>query len=245
MLLERTDSSPTGSSMAPANARGPSLACVDDRPGARSSGRVAAADPAWPTFLDDLDCCPALAQEALAQLLHELLNARPWLVRPLPEHMRDDVLPDVFLACVERDFRRLRSYRNRGRPFVHWLCRIVSNHVRDRLRSWTRECVGRISFEDSRETTECLVDGSPGPLRHVEARERFRRTWAVVNGLGGDAPLLIAGAAFELSGRELAVHAGRCEGDRADRRAAKHVLDSLRYVRGRLAVELSEQRAGG
>jgi DNA-directed RNA polymerase specialized sigma24 family protein len=92
----------------------------------------------WPAFLDDLDRDPAGARRAF------MAAAYPYLVASPPRSFfwfdpmrREDLAGEVVLHLTAHDFRRLRGYRDCGRPFLCWLRtaaynRAVEIHRRER-----------------------------------------------------------------------------------------------------------------
>jgi hypothetical protein len=99
---------------------------------------VAASEPfadlerSWPTFLGDLDQEPRLARAAFLELGYRFLVARPpRACRWLPALEPHDVALEVLFSLAADDFRRLRSYRDRGQPFVYWLARVADRKAQD------------------------------------------------------------------------------------------------------------------
>lgn len=93
----------------------------------------------WPRFLDKLESAP---QEAMAEFytyLMLLLNmSPPRMFLALGENERSDFMQSFLLHTFEADFKTLKRYRDRGRPFSAWLTVVISNRCVDYLRSKKR-----------------------------------------------------------------------------------------------------------
>jgi len=93
-------------------------------------------DSPWPVFLDLLDSDPRRALEGLHVFAWKLSEARPpSVLRRLPLVDRQDRVADLVLSCCQDNFRKLRSYRNVGKPFAAWLATVITHQVLDWLKS--------------------------------------------------------------------------------------------------------------
>jgi len=120
-------------------------------------------DPYWPEFLDFLDSNQEKALDLFAKFLVLLLQTRrPKVCFSLSVEERKDCLPEIFLHCVKDDYRVLRTYRNMGRPFSHYLYEVVRNIGRDKWRQKSRAHAVRIN--------DCPADGR---LRALLERKNF------------------------------------------------------------------------
>lgn len=90
----------------------------------------------WPAFLDLLDTDSHSAQEGLWDFLYRLLIVRPpGVYARCRLEVREDVRQDVFLRLCEANFRRLRTYRDCGRPFSGWLAQVIYRRTIDEVTS--------------------------------------------------------------------------------------------------------------
>lgn len=89
-------------------------------------------DAPWPGFLDLIDRDPTRALEGLHTFAWKLFQVRqPATLRTLPEHDREDRIANLVLSCCQDDFRKLRQYRNVGKPFAAWLTVVLARQVSD------------------------------------------------------------------------------------------------------------------
>lgn len=84
----------------------------------------------WPEFLGLLDSSPTLALDGLYRFTWKLMAARPpRIYRSMSREDREDCVVDLVVGLADRDFRRLRTYRDHGRPFASWLCTTATRHA--------------------------------------------------------------------------------------------------------------------
>jgi DNA-directed RNA polymerase specialized sigma24 family protein len=90
----------------------------------------------WPAFLDRIDRDPQRAWEEFHAFAWKLTRLRPPAVlSSLTPEDREDVLAEIVQDFQKDDFRLLRSYQDRGRPFAAWLWRVVKHRALDRLKA--------------------------------------------------------------------------------------------------------------
>jgi len=85
--------------------------------------------------MDLLDSDPDLAWEEFYAFAWKLTRLRqPQALRSLPVEEREDVISDTVQSLQENDFRLLRTYENRGKPFAVWFWKVLMRRALDRLR---------------------------------------------------------------------------------------------------------------
>jgi DNA-directed RNA polymerase specialized sigma24 family protein len=94
--------------------------------------------------------------------LRLLLKARkPKGYEDLPLQERNDLVRDLLFYFYENHFRRLKQYRNIGKPHAVWVLKVAANYIQDRLRQLDAEAshIHRDSYEDL--SARNLVDENP------------------------------------------------------------------------------------
>jgi DNA-directed RNA polymerase specialized sigma24 family protein len=87
----------------------------------------------YPAFLARFDSEPNQARSEFCEFAYRLLTTRPPRVFGMVRReLRDDLIQDVLLHCLDRDCRVLRSYHDQGKPFAAWLLRVAANLARSR-----------------------------------------------------------------------------------------------------------------
>lgn len=158
----------------------PELRVVEaDDAGSRS---LAELQRSCPDFLKDIDRDPDRARADFLAAGYRYLVARP--PRAVRRHGAidpHDFALDLLVSLVEDDCRQLRSYQDRGRPFVVWLARVAQRRAVDVVR---RERRGRAIagtgpvYDASLESVPTRGVGSRDPL----LRERVRGVFASFRG---------------------------------------------------------------
>lgn len=93
-------------------------------------------DAPWPHFLELLDTDPRRALEGLHVFAWKLFESRPpAIMRKLDPAERQDRIADLVLSCCRDDFRKIRSYRDVGKPFSAWLGIVLCRQVLDWMRT--------------------------------------------------------------------------------------------------------------
>jgi hypothetical protein len=94
----------------------------------------------WPSFLEELDRDPERAFRGFYEFFMRAARARqPATLRHFPWDERQDLLHDLVLLFVERDFRKLKTYKDNGKPFIVWMYCVVNHHLIERLRDRSRD----------------------------------------------------------------------------------------------------------
>lgn len=98
---------------------------------------VAEIGKSWPGFLDRIDDEPEEVRRALLSGVYAYLIASlPPAFRWFPEDRRHDLAVETALSLAAADFRKVRTYRDRGGRFASWLLLVANNHAKD---VWRRE----------------------------------------------------------------------------------------------------------
>jgi DNA-directed RNA polymerase specialized sigma24 family protein len=170
-----------------------------------------------PHFLTILDDDPEVAWKEFHEFATKLLTAYPPRVfRDLPEEVRKDLLSDIVFDCRSNNFRRLRSYQYRGRPFAVWLGRMARNRAIDHER---RRRLG-IKIAGNAPNS-----GSPDVEEQVDHRSVLAVVRECIGQLGARCRVLLEAAADEFKPAEMVDMLGLAPGDN------KSVSDNLRSCR--------------
>jgi DNA-directed RNA polymerase specialized sigma24 family protein len=111
-------------------------------------------DSTWPSFLDLLDSDPGGALQGLYEFAWRLSKSRPpSILLRLDPADREERVSELVLKCYDQDFRKLRTYKDMGRPFAAWLNTVLDRQVRD----WYR---AEKPMEDVPDIPEPQQDGS-------------------------------------------------------------------------------------
>lgn len=215
------------------------------------NGRVAARDmladignrgmdrSTWPSFLDLLDSDPDRAFEEFYRLACEVLHSMPPRpMRDLSNEDRQDLTHDIVYHCVKHEFRVLRQYRDRGKPFTVWLYAIAHNRALDFIRS--RGCkpdtVSIHEDPDGKGLENVLSDRKESNDSRIELGDLLNAVRKAISSLGDYCRVLLEMAADEFTPREM-VQVLRLPADQN-----KKISDDLRYCREKLRKRLA---AGG
>ena len=184
----------------------------------------------WPEFLDRLDADSSRAFEEFYLFARRLLHtAPPPILLDVPVDAREDLVHDIILHCCREDFRVLRQYRNRGKPFSGWFVFVAHNKIKERLRTrkgkeWLRP--------ESAEGAKEMRAATPSPARTAAGRDLLRIVQLHVSELGQVCRLLLFGAAEGRPPREL-VHLLGWPDD-WNKKASDTLRDCRRRLRQRL-----------
>jgi len=174
-------------------------------------------DSPWPDFLSLLDEDPRRALEGLHVYVWKLFEARPpAILRKLDLSEREDRIADLVLSCYRDDFRRLRTYRNVGKPFAAWLTTVLVRQVL----TWVRSQKPANELTDSIGAEEATPLGLSGRVTESLRRCLGRMT--------EKCQLYLACLADGMKPREIAVLLRLPEGDN------KRISDDLRHCLRRL-----------
>jgi DNA-directed RNA polymerase specialized sigma24 family protein len=186
---------------------------------------------AWPSFLDRLDNDPDGAFEEFYKLASESLGSVP--PRPMSSlnvDDRQDLFHDIVYHCVKDNFRILRRYVNRGRPFIAWLYVVAHHRCMDYIRSrGFRPDTASIHADSEGKGLEQVLPDPSGTggrsLEHAEILDAVRKG---MRQMGEYCRLLLEMAADEFTPGEMTLVL-RLPADQN-----KKVSDDLRYCRKRL-----------
>ena len=194
-------------------------------------------DKTWPSFLSRLDSDPESAFEDFYRLAWRILEeVPPRPMRGLAEGDREDVFHETIYHCVRNNFRILRRYVDRGRPFAAWLYTIAHHKCIDFLRVG-RVQSGSVSFDqdpDGKGLEKILSNPADDPVKRVELAEVLGIVKSALAELGDYCRLLLEMASDELTPREMVLVL------RVPRDQNKKVSDDLRYCREKLKKRLAE-----
>ncbi len=204
----------------------------------RSQSTVHRLDQPWPAFLDRLDSDPHAAFREFYSLAWRLLaSCPPTAMRDLPQWEREEVIAEVILHCWQDDQRVLRTYRDRGVPFGHWLLMVTRCKALDYLRARNRNQarhqpiagLGPPQHGAAPLACEALADVRLIMQQNLELVHRC------IQKLGPSCQILLLGSTLGLKPREMTSLLGWGPD------MGKKVSDSLRHCRGRLKDELRRE----
>jgi DNA-directed RNA polymerase specialized sigma24 family protein len=159
----------------------------------------------------------------------------PSIYLALTPARREDVLHDLMLHCCRDDFRVLRRYRDRGRPFAAWLQLVTRNLLLDRWRTDRLATAVPLESDDDDRPDVVVPDPAPGADRELDGRRLLDAARDAMQRLSAECRLLLQGAAEGLKPRQLV----RLMGWPADWN--KKASDDLRACRGRLRKLLQDR----
>ncbi len=189
----------------------------------------------WPGFLDLLDSDPELAFELFYAFTVKLLKIGPPRVfLSVDQSRRQDLLHDVILHCCREDFRVLRQYTDRGRPFAAWLQLVTRNKVLDFLRADRHSAALPLDGDEEDGPEIPVPDTAPGADLQIDRHRTLELVRAALAKLSDACRILIQGAAEGYKPRELT----RLMGWPADWN--KKASDDLRECRKRLRKLLAD-----
>lgn len=181
-----------------------------------------------PAFLDLLDTDPRAAASGIYHFVSGFMkSAPPRLWRQIGENDRPDLFQAIILHLIADNFRILRQYQSRGRPFSAWLYWVVRNRLLDHLKRSDN------SFEELDYLDE---DGSHQPhgstRTNPETTTEIKRLLDVVNDclleIDDFCRLLLRMAAREFKPKEI------CRAMRLPMDEAKRISSRVKYCRKKL-----------
>jgi len=190
-------------------------------------------DLSWPPFLDLLNNDPDTAFADFYRFaVTTLTSTPPRPMRSLNQDDCQDLIHDIIYHCVKDNFRVLRQYAHRRKPFAAWLYAIAHNLCLDRLRSkGYRE-------EAASSNITNLIEILPIRDESVDKRIGLKELIAIVRKtitqLSQYCRLLLEMAADEFTPKEI-VKVLRLPADQN-----KKVSDDLRECRRKLKKRLGE-----
>ncbi len=181
----------------------------------------------WPSFLDIIDDDPKKSGREFYLFSAKLLRvAPPKLFRSLDREDQEDIIQEIVVHCIKNDFRVLRTYQDKGKPFAAWLYIIAHNKIVDHLRKRGQND----PYETETSDTFEFVSENPGieSLLRVEHMEALEAVKSCLNEIGTKCRLLLKLAAKEFRPREMV----RIMGLPAEQ--AKNVANDLAHCREKL-----------
>lgn len=192
----------------------------------------------WPLFLNLLDDNPDEAFKGFYTFTQKLLKLKPPKgLRSLSETESQDVIQEIVLHCVRDDFRVLRQYKDRGKPFAAWLYMLAHNKCLDVHRKKNREADIVSSDSDPTGSNPGIFSADPdiSPEQRTRLRSVIGGIRTCMSNMGQYCQLLLQLAADEYVPREMVQVLGLSK-DRA-----KKVSDDLRECRKRLRKLAADQ----
>ena len=184
-----------------------------------------------PEFFDYLDSDPEKAKKLFtAWVFDQIKQKPPRMLRWVPEEERTDAVHDVILKCLQKDFKKLRSYEPQGKPFGGWFTIVLSNHVLDKYRR------AHIAPETELAESEGEQIGSnnPGSATRPERARMLGVVRDYIAKLERRCRMLLKLAACEFKPQEIARLL------RLDKSEAKKLSNSLGYCRRKLMQMLRD-----
>ena len=108
----------------------------------------------WPPFLDWLDSDPERALVAFYDFGRRVLQTWPPPCLVALGERREEAIAQVLFRCVDQEFRRLRTYKNRGNAFAGWLAVVANNLAKDMLKELPPEPPSEPKPKREHETVE-------------------------------------------------------------------------------------------
>ena len=191
----------------------------------------------WPRFLDQLDRDPDRAFESFYSFARRVLSVcPPSAFRSVPIDRREDLVHEIILHCCRNDFRVLRSYQKKGRPFAAWFQTLARNKALDSFRVKTETPFPNAAGEDGPPSIEeILPDRQQLPDRVIARKTLLEIVGECVGEMGENCRLLLAGSAEGLKPRELTALLGWPDSDN------KKASDALRECRRQLKRRIRER----
>jgi DNA-directed RNA polymerase specialized sigma24 family protein len=164
-------------------------------------------------------------------------------MKSLTTEDRADLVSKLVMRCVQDNFRILRTYEDRGKPFANWLLVVAQRMaVREARRVRAHVPIVLDHQDHSRLHEESLCDSGPSQGANLELKETATTIMECLREMNPKHRTLLIGAANGMTGRELAVllHGALTGDDALDAQLAKNALDSLRYARRLLRRRLRD-----
>lgn len=194
-------------------------------------------NPSWPPFLSLLDCNPDTAFADFYRFaVRTLTTAPPRAMRGLNQDDRQDLIHDIIYHCVKDDFRVLRQYVDKGKPFAAWLYVMAHNLSVDHFRRRERDPDAVSIHEDSEGASleNILSNQGNNDGKKSELAELIAIVKKTIARIDEYCRLLLEMAADEFTPKEM-VAVLRLPPDQN-----KKVSDDLRYCREKLKRRLME-----
>jgi RNA polymerase sigma factor (sigma-70 family) len=188
-------------------------------------------DQSRPDFLDLLAENPDKAFREFYTFAYRLLKLKPPReMYRLSETDAEDVTHEVILHCVRDDFRVLKQYQYKGKPFVAWLYIVAQNKCLDFLRKRktasdyvsSGSITEEIALDQSSSAADIIIE------KQTDLKVALGITKKCLSKLGQYCQLLLQLAADEYMPREMVLILGWSDDKN------KKVSDDLRDCRRRL-----------
>ena len=195
-------------------------------------------NPSWPAFLNLLSSDPDAAFADFYRFaVGTLVAVPPRLMRSLSNEDREDLTQEIIYHCVKDDFRVLRQYVDKGRPFAVWLYAVAHNFCLDYLRSKGRNPDTTSIHENANGPglENVLTDRHNDGQNRPELLELLTIVKKTLELVGEYCRVLLEMAADEFTPREMTLVLGMTPDQN------KKVSDDLRYCRKKLKDRLAEK----
>ncbi len=153
---------------------------------------------AWPVCgrSGKLCCQRQRAWEEFHAFAWKLIQLRqPVALSSLPYEEREDLLAEIIQDFQQDQFRLLRRYENRGRPFAVWFWLVIKRRALDRLRAMK---VRR--YED---IPEWVRDTTPSPDEEASSKAALEDVRYIIRELSPRCQLLLMASAEGYKPRDL------------------------------------------
>jgi DNA-directed RNA polymerase specialized sigma24 family protein len=194
-------------------------------------------DSMWPNFLNKLDSNPDTAFREFYKLAYYVYNTTPPIpLRNLPSEESEELKDDIIYHCVKDNFRVLRLYQSKGKPFAAWFYTLASNKCRDYLRKKGRqpETVPIDSNPDNLSLADILHNKNENSEYKIDFADFISITKKAISQLEEYCKLLLEMAADEFTPKEMVLVL------RLPKDQNKKVSDDLRECRRRLTNLLAQ-----
>ena len=149
----------------------------------------------YPWFLRCMDADPTHAAAGVHTFVWKLLRSQPPpQLKRLPVEDREDVIAKLVQHFIEDDFRVLRRYQDRGRPFAGFVAVAANRRATSRLRRIAIE-QARVEPIDPDPPNELQHDPTDAENRRIDAVEQLRRVRECLNTLPERCQILLKAAA--------------------------------------------------
>ena len=135
-----------------------------------------------------LDSDPQRAWEEFHAFAWKLTQLRqPVALASLPHEEREDLVADIVQDFQQDQFRILRRYENRGRPFAAWFWLVVKRRALDRLKA--------MKIRDYEEIPGWVMDDAPLAAEEVGSKAALEDIRRVIKQLSPRCQLLLMATA--------------------------------------------------
>jgi len=195
-------------------------------------------ETSWPGFLDLLDTDPDTGFRDFYRFTYTLLRSNPPKpMRSLNSQDQEDMIGEIIYHCTRDNFRVLKKYTDKGKPFAAWFYAIAYNKVLNHLRDMGSES-NNVSLDQSSEAfdlQQLLPNPQEGEVKRFELAILENIVREVIGRLDEYCQLLLKMAADEFTPREMVASL------RLPKDQNKKISDDLRECRRKLKKKLSEK----